>query len=79
VRDPAHHARPRETVEPRDLPLSILIIFTLLFITFDSVPRALPILLNVHFAMVGGGAVPPTGLTLFLLPLIYPWFSSKDL
>ncbi len=157
------------------LPLSILIIFTLLFITFDSVPHALLILLNVPFAMVGGvaalwarglnlnlsasigfvalfgvavlngivmvsyinhlrgeglrcreaviegasvrlrpvlmtalvaslgflpmalstspgaevqrplatvvigGLVSATGLTLFLLPLIYPWFSSKDL
>jgi len=36
------------------LPLSILIIFGLLFITFDSVPQALLILLNVPFAMVGG-------------------------
>jgi cobalt-zinc-cadmium resistance protein CzcA len=38
------------------LPLSILIIFALLFITFDSVPHALLILLNVPFAMVGGVA-----------------------
>jgi cobalt-zinc-cadmium resistance protein CzcA len=38
------------------LPLSILIIFALLFVTFDSVPHALLILLNVPFAMVGGVA-----------------------
>ncbi len=36
------------------LPLSILIIFGLLFATFDSAPQALLILLNVPFALVGG-------------------------
>jgi cobalt-zinc-cadmium resistance protein CzcA len=25
------------------------------------------------------GLVSATGLTLFLLPLVYPWFASKDL
>jgi cobalt-zinc-cadmium resistance protein CzcA len=32
----------------------VLIIFALLFMTFDSVPQALLILLNVPFALVGG-------------------------
>ena len=36
------------------IPASILIIFGLLFATFDSVRQALLILLNVPFAMVGG-------------------------
>jgi cobalt-zinc-cadmium resistance protein CzcA len=36
------------------LPASVLIIFGLLFATFDSVRHALLILLNVPFAMVGG-------------------------
>ncbi|MFB3825746.1 MAG: efflux RND transporter permease subunit [Bryobacteraceae bacterium] len=36
------------------LPAAILIIFGLLFATFDSVPQALLILLNVPFALVGG-------------------------
>ncbi len=36
------------------LPASVLIIFGLLFATFDSVPQALLILLNVPFALVGG-------------------------
>lgn len=36
------------------VPASILIIFGLLFATFDSVPHALLILLNIPFAMVGG-------------------------
>jgi cobalt-zinc-cadmium resistance protein CzcA len=36
------------------LPLSILVIFALLFVTFDSVSQALLILLNVPFAAIGG-------------------------
>ncbi|MBI4876242.1 MAG: efflux RND transporter permease subunit [Acidobacteria bacterium] len=36
------------------LPLSVLIIFGLLFASFDSAPQALLILLNVPFALVGG-------------------------
>jgi heavy metal efflux system protein len=36
------------------VPASVLIIFGLLFLTFDSVRHALLILLNVPFAMVGG-------------------------
>lgn len=36
------------------LPLAVLIIFGLLFATFDSVSQALLILLNVPFALVGG-------------------------
>ncbi len=36
------------------LPLSILVIFGLLFMTFDSAPQAFLILLNVPFALVGG-------------------------
>lgn len=36
------------------LPLSIVIIFGLLFTTFDSVSQALLILLNVPFALIGG-------------------------
>jgi cobalt-zinc-cadmium resistance protein CzcA len=36
------------------VPASVLIIFALLFMTFDSVPQALLILLNVPFALVGG-------------------------
>ncbi|MEO8596157.1 MAG: CusA/CzcA family heavy metal efflux RND transporter [Candidatus Solibacter sp.] len=36
------------------LPAAILIIFGLLFATFNSVPQALLILLNVPFALVGG-------------------------
>jgi cobalt-zinc-cadmium resistance protein CzcA len=36
------------------LPAAILIIFGLLFASFDSVPQALLILLNVPFALVGG-------------------------
>lgn len=36
------------------VPASVLIIFGLLFATFDSVRQALLILLNVPFAMVGG-------------------------
>ena len=36
------------------VPASVLIIFGLLFATFDSVPQALLILLNVPFALVGG-------------------------
>jgi cobalt-zinc-cadmium resistance protein CzcA len=47
------------------LPLSILIIFGLLFTTFDSVSQALLILLNVPFAMIGGiGALWVRGLNL---------------
>ncbi|HWR52863.1 MAG TPA: CusA/CzcA family heavy metal efflux RND transporter [Bryobacteraceae bacterium] len=49
------------------LPASVLIIFALLFSTFDSVPQALLILLNVPFAMVGGiAALWARGLTLNL-------------
>ncbi len=36
------------------LPAAVLIIFGLLFATFNSVPQALLILLNVPFALVGG-------------------------
>jgi len=36
------------------LPAAILIIFGLLFVSFNSVPQALLILLNVPFALVGG-------------------------
>jgi cobalt-zinc-cadmium resistance protein CzcA len=36
------------------LPASVLIIFGLLFATFQSVPQSLLILLNVPFALVGG-------------------------
>jgi len=36
------------------IPASVLIIFGLLFATFDSVPLALLVLLNVPFALVGG-------------------------
>ncbi len=36
------------------VPASVLIIFGLLFATFNSVPQALLILLNVPFALVGG-------------------------
>jgi cobalt-zinc-cadmium resistance protein CzcA len=36
------------------IPLSILVIFGLLFATFDSVSQAVLILLNVPFALVGG-------------------------
>lgn len=36
------------------LPASILVIFALLFATFQSVPQSLLILLNVPFALVGG-------------------------
>ncbi len=36
------------------VPLSVALIFALLFATFDSVPHALLILLNVPFALVGG-------------------------
>ena len=36
------------------VPAAILIIFGLLFATFNSVPQALMILLNVPFALVGG-------------------------
>jgi cobalt-zinc-cadmium resistance protein CzcA len=36
------------------VPAAVLIIFVLLFATFDSVPLALLILLNVPFALVGG-------------------------
>ncbi|HVX67703.1 MAG TPA: CusA/CzcA family heavy metal efflux RND transporter [Bryobacteraceae bacterium] len=49
------------------LPASILIIFGLLFSTFNSVPQALLILLNVPFALVGGiAALWARGLTLNL-------------
>jgi cobalt-zinc-cadmium resistance protein CzcA len=49
------------------LPLSILIIFGLLFATFDSVSQALLILLNVPFALVGGiGALWLRGINLNL-------------
>jgi cobalt-zinc-cadmium resistance protein CzcA len=49
------------------LPASILIIFALLFSSFNSVPQALLILLNVPFAMVGGiAALWGRGLTLNL-------------
>ena len=36
------------------LPAAVLIIFGLLFASFNSVPQALLILLNVPFALVGG-------------------------
>jgi cobalt-zinc-cadmium resistance protein CzcA len=36
------------------LPATVLIIFGLLFATFNSVPQAMLILLNVPFALVGG-------------------------
>lgn len=49
------------------LPLTIFIIFNLLFATFDSVPQALLILLNVPFALVGGiAALWARGLNLNL-------------
>jgi cobalt-zinc-cadmium resistance protein CzcA len=49
------------------LPAAVLIIFGLLFATFDSVPQALLILLNVPFALVGGiGALWMRGLNLNL-------------
>jgi cobalt-zinc-cadmium resistance protein CzcA len=50
-----------------DLPASNLIIFALLFSSFNSVPQALIILLNVPFALVGGiAALWARGLTLNL-------------
>jgi cobalt-zinc-cadmium resistance protein CzcA len=49
------------------VPAAVLIIFALLFATFDSVPQALLILLNVPFALVGGiGALWARGLNLNL-------------
>jgi cobalt-zinc-cadmium resistance protein CzcA len=49
------------------VPASVLIIFALLFSTFESVPQALLILLNVPFALVGGiAALWVRGLTLNL-------------
>ncbi|MEN6532591.1 MAG: efflux RND transporter permease subunit, partial [Bryobacteraceae bacterium] len=49
------------------VPAAVLIIFALLFATFDSVPQALLILLNVPFALVGGiGALWFRGLNLNL-------------
>jgi len=49
------------------LPASILVIFGLLFATFQSVPQSLLILLNVPFAMVGGiAALWARGLNLNL-------------
>ena len=49
------------------VPAAVLIIFELLFATFDSVPQALLILLNVPFALVGGiGALWARGLNLNL-------------
>jgi heavy metal efflux system protein len=49
------------------VPAAVLIIFALLFATFDSVPQALLILLNVPFALVGGiGALWARGLNLSL-------------
>ncbi len=49
------------------LPASVLIIFGLLFSSFNSVPQALLILLNVPFALVGGiAALWARGLTLNL-------------
>jgi cobalt-zinc-cadmium resistance protein CzcA len=49
------------------VPVTVLIIFVLLFATFDSVPHALLILLNVPFAMVGGiAALWARGLNLNL-------------
>jgi cobalt-zinc-cadmium resistance protein CzcA len=49
------------------LPASVLIIFGLLFSSFQSVPQALLILLNVPFALVGGiAALWARGLTLNL-------------
>lgn len=49
------------------LPLTVLIIFALLFATFDSVPQAILIILNVPFALVGGiGALWLRGLNLNL-------------
>jgi heavy metal efflux system protein len=49
------------------LPASILIIFGLLFATFQSVPQSLLILLNVPFALVGGiAALWARGLNLNL-------------
>ena len=38
------------------IPLTVAIIFAILFATFDSFPQALLILLNVPFALVGGVA-----------------------
>jgi cobalt-zinc-cadmium resistance protein CzcA len=49
------------------VPAALLIIFGLLFATFNSVPQALLILLNVPFALVGGvGALWLRGLHLNL-------------
>ncbi len=49
------------------VPAAVLIIFGLLFATFNSVPQALMILLNVPFALVGGiGALWIRGLNLNL-------------
>ncbi len=49
------------------VPASMLIIFALLFATFDSAPQALLILCNVPFALVGGvGALWLRGLNLNL-------------
>jgi heavy metal efflux system protein len=49
------------------LPASVLIIFGLLFATFQSVPQSLLILLNVPFALVGGiAALWARGLNLNL-------------
>ncbi|MCP5116425.1 MAG: efflux RND transporter permease subunit, partial [bacterium] len=49
------------------VPASVLVIFGLLFATFDSVPLALLVLLNVPFALVGGiGSLWLRGLNLNL-------------
>lgn len=53
------------------VPVTLLIVFFLLFTAFDSAPLALLILLNVPFAAIGGVfALPLSGLSLSVSALV---------
>jgi cobalt-zinc-cadmium resistance protein CzcA len=56
---------------------------TALVASFGFIPMALATSTGAEVqrplaTVVIGGLVTATGLTLFLLPILYPWFSRKD-
>lgn len=63
------------------VPLSLLLIFMLLFATFNSVRQAVPVFTGIRDSgmttVVIGGLVTSTLLTLLWLPLLYLLFEGR--
>ncbi|MGC9328915.1 MAG: efflux RND transporter permease subunit, partial [Candidatus Hinthialibacter sp.] len=56
------------------VPITLLVIFIMLYSNLNSLPNSLLILLNIPLALVGG-LVASTILTLLMLSSLYKWFA----